>query len=323
MRTELPRWNGKHRGAAARGFTLIELLVVVAIIGLLISILVPSLSAARQRAKGVRCLTNLRTLGQGASIYLNENNDVLMPGRLPKIDDCNAFARIYGRIKYRPTFLAMMSSSVGAPPFSDPMACADDVDMFGEDGDRQNYDYGVYVCPSRPEWTDERNGSYGYNYQFLGNSRLLNEDDVQSYKNWPVPFSRIKHPGNMVMAGDCMGTAAAFAPADRWEYEDDSRDAQRYGNEGFNLDPPRVDPVNGEMAGSKHSPPERSAVDPRHSGRGNVVWVDGHAGAFTLEELGYVFNPDQTIGYEGLNHRWTPDGRDVPWTPDYVPFASP
>lgn len=316
-------WVGPSRGERARGFTLIELLVVVAIIGLLISILVPSLSAARQRARGVRCLTNLHTLGQGASIYLNENTDVLVPGRLPKVDRCHAQTRIYGRLKFRPTFLALMSTSVGAPPFSDPKACKDETDIFGEPGDMQNYDYPVYVCPSVPEWTDERNGSYGYNYQFLGNSRLSDESVTTSYKNWPVPLSRIRHPGNLVMAGDCMGTAASFPPAERLEYEDDSREARRFGNEGFNLDPPRVDPVNGEMAGLDASPPERSAVDPRHSGKGNIVWVDGHAGPFTLEELGYVLNPDESIGFEGLNHRWTPDGRDVPWTPEYAPFTSP
>lgn len=317
--------TGRIRGSGS-GFTLIELLVVVAIIGLLVSILVPSLSAARRRAQGVKCLTHLRSLGQGLGIYLNEYADALPPSRLPKVttpDDptarCNSWAYLYGRKKYRPTFVACLSNSVGVPPFDDPQPCKDGVDMHGEDGDRQDYSYEVYVCPTVREWTDERNGSYGYNYQFLGNSRLVSSSDSRSYKNWPVQISWVRHPGRVILAGDGMGTAAAYAPQDRLPYVNNARDDDRYGNEGFNLDPPRVDSINGEMADFDHEPPARSAADPRHAAKANMLWVDGHASPHTLEELGYKSTADDKIGWDGDNSWWSLDGRDVAWTYDYAP----
>ncbi len=61
------------RPAAQRvGFTLIELLVVVAIIALLIAILLPSLSKAREQGKSAKCLSNMRSLMAAALMYYDE-----------------------------------------------------------------------------------------------------------------------------------------------------------------------------------------------------------------------------------------------------------
>ncbi len=59
------------------GFTLIELLVVIAIISLLVSILLPSLTKAKELARRVVCASNVRNLGLAAFVYANDNDGML------------------------------------------------------------------------------------------------------------------------------------------------------------------------------------------------------------------------------------------------------
>ena len=56
-------------------FTLVELLVVVAIIALLAGIALTAYGAAMEKAHAVKCLSNLKNIGQGVALYLNDNDD--------------------------------------------------------------------------------------------------------------------------------------------------------------------------------------------------------------------------------------------------------
>ena len=68
-----------QRQSERHGFTLLELLVVVGIIALLTAILLPVFLAARERARGTACTSNLRQLHLAFSLYVADNGGYLPP----------------------------------------------------------------------------------------------------------------------------------------------------------------------------------------------------------------------------------------------------
>jgi prepilin-type N-terminal cleavage/methylation domain-containing protein/prepilin-type processing-associated H-X9-DG protein len=66
--------------SARQGFTLIELLVVISIIALLIGVLLPSLGSARDNARTIRCLAQLKQFGVAFQAYANNNRGFFTSG---------------------------------------------------------------------------------------------------------------------------------------------------------------------------------------------------------------------------------------------------
>ena len=154
-----------------KAFTLIELLVVVAIIALLISILLPSLSRARELSKRTVCMANQRGIGQAFYIYAQDD-----PGTFPAIAEANE-----GMDGMMQIFFASdrttEPSTTGIP--------SPTVDMWAIVR-ANNTTPKQYICPSSPDIPDPaqdttvyfdffeaRRLSYAYQYQHDPNRRVI------------------------------------------------------------------------------------------------------------------------------------------------------
>lgn len=282
-------------------FTLIELLVVISIIALLIGILLPALGAARNSARSIASLSNLRQIGIATVAYTADQKDYYpmhssstgvasLSGDFPAYD---------GNIKPRwPDYLFpyMQNTDVYlspnltpreldagfANPFFHPFS-----DTTAEQAAR-----GIQAPTANPPAVGEepRNGGYGYNFQYIGNARTTPTFHARAGRD-------IVSASDTVVVGDVAGSRDGVASAE----PGDGREAV------YSLDPPLGSLTlgsrgNGNGAGFSYynggSDQNTGAYDPefeylvrsapaaRNSGdTAGFTFADGHGEALGLAEI--------------------------------------
>ena len=135
--------NGMMQGTR-NSFTLIELLIVIAIIAILAGMLVPSLSKARESARDIACVGNMRQLGFAMLMYS---------------DDYKSLPRLPGASETRACWDVKIVTYLGYP----------------QDVDRKLV-YKSYICDSRKEVPNDTSRSYAMN-RHIANSDLLSKSN--------------------------------------------------------------------------------------------------------------------------------------------------
>ena len=293
-----------------QGFTLIELMVVVGIIALLIAVLIPSLSSARGQVHAVVCASNLRQIAAGWAVYADQNQGSIVPGRTGKFTGSPNTYFVGNGYQYRPRWFVQMGAESGCFAYDEPSPEQSDDNTKTVDND-------LFVCPARKQWINNRNYTYGYNFQFLGNSRFLGGSEDNGFVNFPVKINHFSRLSSTVMAADNLGTAATFPERERKPYRVSGEEfREAFTNHGWALDPPRLTET-GDFCNNSYRGEARSGPDPRHFGKANFLFCDTHIERLKPEEVGYVRRPDGSyplpkdpLNEQAHNRRFTPRGGD-------------
>ena len=174
--------------AKERSFTLVELLVVIAIIALLISILAPTLTAARAIAKQAMCAQNVRSLCNAVAVYAGVHRDYVPPYRSRLGTDGKPEVAPMGESWTLAMAYERNTKDVDGDPAPWNLAHLYQDPAEGEQGQGFIEDWHIFYCPGQPRVEGSAADFYGYY------ADLYTDDDM----SWPEQtFTEINQTGRV------------------------------------------------------------------------------------------------------------------------------
>jgi prepilin-type processing-associated H-X9-DG protein/prepilin-type N-terminal cleavage/methylation domain-containing protein len=183
------------------GFTLVELLVVIGIIAVLISVLLPALSKARKQAQAVTCLSQLKQIGLGMSLYAQANRDFMPyakfnPTATDKVNYSDAFSNSTDSTKPVFHWFSAVSKYMGKESKVDTNITASDVGLA---------DTVARVLKSCPDWASqeitERTSTTGYGMNVYA-FRPKNDNLTTFHIFRPIKQSQLRPASEIVLISD-------------------------------------------------------------------------------------------------------------------------